>query len=118
MPPFYSQKMQAENHLPLRVESMVEGTLNVTATLSEDAKTLMLHVVNVGPELATSLNLSGFRLSGKDVDSYSIAGDLNSRNSPAHPDQFKTEHKTITIDPQNPSYIFPSNSYTILKIKQ
>jgi DUF1680 family protein len=118
MPPFYSQKMQAENHLPLRVESMVEGTLNVTATLSEDKKTLALHVVNVGIELSTSLNIIGFRLSAKDVDAYSIAGDLRSKNSPEHPDQFKTEHKTIAIDPQNPSYIFPSNSYTILKIKQ
>lgn len=118
MPPFYSQKMQAENHLPLRVESLVEGTLNVTATLSEDKTVLILHIVNVGPELATSLKISGFRLFGKDVDSYSIAGELNSRNSPEHPDKIKTEHRTFKIDPQNPMYTFPSNSYTILRIKQ
>lgn len=35
MPPFYSQKMQAENHLPLRVKSEVEGELDVTATAGE-----------------------------------------------------------------------------------
>ncbi|WP_449437428.1 hypothetical protein [Pedobacter steynii] len=42
MPPFYSQKMQAENYLPLRVLSKVEGSLDVTAARSEDEKDLSI----------------------------------------------------------------------------
>ncbi|MEJ7560017.1 MAG: beta-L-arabinofuranosidase domain-containing protein [Pedobacter sp.] len=118
MPPFYAQKMQAENHLPLRVESVVAGELNVTATRSEDAKTLVLHVVNVGPDIATSILLEGFKSSGQNVQIYSISGDLNAKNSPEKPDQYKTEGKVVKLALQNPSYIFPANSYTILKFRQ
>jgi DUF1680 family protein/alpha-L-arabinofuranosidase len=118
MPPFYSQKMQAENHLPIRVESKVEGTLNVTATRSEDGKTLAIHVVNVGPELSTSISIAGWDLSDKEIDTYCIAGDLDAKNSPENPDKYQTEYKTVKLNVNDPSYIFPANSYTILKIKR
>ena len=117
MPPFYSQQMQSQHHLPLRVESIVEGPLNVTATRSEDAKTLVLHVVNAGPEVATSLLVDSFKVADGNIDSYCIAGDLNAINSPENPDQYKTEHKVVKFDSAKPSYTFPANSYTILKFK-
>jgi len=118
MPPFYSQKMQSENHLPLRVSSSVEGTLNVTATRSEDGNTLAIHVVNVGPELATTLSLEGFLMSDNEVDTYCIAGDLNAKNTPEKPMEYKIEHKTINLEAKHPTYTFQANSYTIIRIKK
>ncbi len=119
MPPFYSQKMQAENYLPLRVLSKVEGSLDVTAARSEDEKTLALHVVNTGAEaVSTSIELSGFEGRNAEVDVYVLSGELNSRNTPAEPEKYKTISSKINLKGDAPNYSFPAHSYTIIKFKK
>lgn len=118
MPPYYSQQMQAQHHLPLRVAATVDGSLNVTATRSEDGKVLILHVVNTGVETHTTIALVGFKPSSDSVDAYVIAGDLNGRNTPDSPEQYKTVHSVVQIPGMNASYNFPANSYTILKFSR
>jgi DUF1680 family protein/alpha-L-arabinofuranosidase len=119
MPPFYAQKMQAENHLPVLVESQVEGNLDVTAASSEDGKTLILHVVNTEADLVnTVINMAGFEDCKPEAEIYSMSGDLNAQNTPAYPDQFKPKPSKITLAGQELSYDFPAHSYTIMKFSR
>jgi len=116
MPPFYSQKMQAENHLPLRVQTDVDGPLDVTATRSEDGKTLMLHVVNTGSDaLHTNIELIGFEGRKAETEVFVISGELNSRNTPAEPEKHKSIASKTILSGNAPDYDFPAHSYTILK---
>ncbi|RYZ50260.1 MAG: DUF1080 domain-containing protein, partial [Sphingobacteriales bacterium] len=118
MPPFYSQKMQAETHLPLRVYSEVEGSLDVTAARSENGDTLALHVVNTGTEVSAKLDISGFEDRMESVEVYVLEGDLNGLNTPADPEMHKTMPSSKKLIGKVPEYTFPANSYTILKFKK
>lgn len=115
MPPFYATQMAAKNHEPLRVESSVEGDLDVTATRSEKGDELVLHVVNTkGDAVVTSVNLSSF--SGKGlVKVYTLAGHPKDENTPEHPTAISTKETTIPRSGNTLSYTFPANSYTILR---
>jgi DUF1680 family protein/alpha-L-arabinofuranosidase len=116
MPPFYSQKMQAEQHLPLRVQTDVDGPLDVTATRSEDGRTLMLHVVNTGSDaLPTNLELTGFEGRKAETEVFVISGALNSRNTPQEPEKYKSTTSKIILNGNVPDYNFPAHSYTIMK---
>jgi DUF1680 family protein/alpha-L-arabinofuranosidase len=119
MPPFYSQKMQAENHLPLRVQTEVDGPLDVTATRSEDGKTLILHVVNTeGTDLHTPVEFIGFEGRKAETEVFTISGPLNSKNTPAEPEKYKTITSKTTLSGNTPAYNFPAHSYTILKFSR
>ncbi|HKG06211.1 MAG TPA: beta-L-arabinofuranosidase domain-containing protein [Pedobacter sp.] len=117
MPPFYAQKMQAEQHMPIRVQSIVSGNLDVTATRSEDGNTLVLHVVNTGSDVQAILELNGFENRKDETEVFTITGPLNSRNTPSDPEKHKTISSTIKLNGKGPVYDFPANSYTILKFK-
>lgn len=116
MPPFYSQKMQAENHQPLRVQSKADNGLDVTAARSEDGKTLVLHIVNTKADAKrTTIELLNFEGRKDQVEAFVLAGELNERNSPEKPDEFKTVVSKITLPGKLPVYEFKPHAYTILK---
>lgn len=116
MPPFYSQKMQAEKHLPLRVRSEVEGNLDVTATKSEDNQSLILHIVNTGPEIINAnLEMKDFEGCQPTAEIYTLSGPLTADNTPEEPAKYKTERSTHTFDGSMPTYDFPAYSYTIIR---
>ncbi|MET0299421.1 MAG: beta-L-arabinofuranosidase domain-containing protein [Flavitalea sp.] len=118
MPPFYSQKMQAENHLPLRVNSIVEGNLDVTATLSEDGKSLNVHVVNFeDAEVSAEIVLGEFGRPLSSTQVLTIQGELTAKNSPGEPDKYKTLESTLTAQNDRPMVRFAPYSYTILKFR-
>lgn len=114
MPPFYAQQMASRNHLPLLVKSETTGGLDVTATRSEDGKTLVLHVVNAGDTPITSpLQLQGFKtVNTAQVEQ--LAAPLNSVNTPEKPEQVKTERNVWNVAP---TYTFAPHSYTILRFE-
>lgn len=118
MPPFYAQQMQSAQYQPLRIQSSVDGLLDVTATRSEDANTLVLHVVNTGSEVQTTFELSGFDKRKPAVEVLELKGDLNARNTPEKPEQYKTVSSIIQLLGENPVYVFPANSYTIIKLNR
>jgi alpha-L-arabinofuranosidase len=117
MPPFYAQQMAAKNHLPLRVRETVEGDLDVTATRSEDGKVLVLHVVNTDKSLKkASLILNGFSDRKTEVQIWTLAGELQAENTPENIDKILPKEAKATIPlTANIEYIFPANSYTILR---
>ncbi|MBE7176292.1 MAG: DUF1080 domain-containing protein [Mucilaginibacter polytrichastri] len=117
MPPFYAQKMAAANHLPLRIESLVEGDLDVTATRSENGAVIALHIVNTSPtERATALSIPGFTAGTMHVTQMSgKPGDVNSAEQPA---RIRDQVKTIPVKGKISDFTFPPYSYTILKIER
>ena len=119
MPPFYAQKMQAENHLPFRVQSEAEGNLDVTAARSEDGKTLILHVVNTGTDqLRTQFDLKGFEDKKPEVEIITLSGDLTARNTPENPDQYQSRTSKISLSEREVTYDFPPHSYVIMKFRK
>lgn len=123
MPPFYAQQMAAGNHQPLRVLDSVTGPLDVTATRSEDGKTLVLHVVNVESRpVKTSLSLTGFPGCLPQAGAWTLAGDLPAENTPEEP-QRVCARKSVVVLPRKPAggiygYTFPAHSYTILRFRR
>jgi alpha-L-arabinofuranosidase len=116
MPPFYATQMAAKNHEPLRVESAVDGDLDVTATRSEKGDELVLHVVNTkGTEVSTKVDLKGFAGAGK-VKVYTLEGAPKAENTPGHPADIATKETTIPRSGNSLNYTFPANSYTILRL--
>ena len=86
-PPYYAQQMAAETHQPLLVESELSrmSNIDVTATRSEDGKTLVIHAVNYGTTTGNlTLNLSNFG-EVKSIKRLSLSGPANGENTPMQP---------------------------------
>lgn len=116
MPPFYSQKMQAENYQPLRVYSKADSTLDVTATRSEDGKTLVLHIVNtLAQERSTTIELLNFEGRKEEAEAFTLSGELNAVNMPDKPKQHETVTSKVVLPGKLPVYQILPLSYTILK---
>ncbi|MVM35066.1 DUF1080 domain-containing protein [Spirosoma sp. HMF4905] len=118
MPPFYAQQMASRNHLPLRVSASVQGTLDITATRSENGEILVLHIVNVD-SLAqeTAIRLQNFSMT-KQVQATTLAGPLDGQNLPDSPKAISAEDKTIDLASEIMNYRFPAHSYTILRFER
>lgn len=112
MPPYYAEQMAALNHLPLRVRTDVRGKLNVTATRSEDGKTLVLHVVNTDtlPQDCV-ITLRDFPGHPDHVKTYTLAGALNDVNAEGVPAE------VAVGDTGDIHYEFQPLSYTILRFE-
>src|SRR5690606_36120272 len=53
MPPYYAQQMIARSYQPLCIRAEAEGAgdnLDITATRSEDGRTVVIKIVNLGAE--------------------------------------------------------------------
>lgn len=61
VPPYFAQRIEASNHLPLRVAATAGGGLDVLATRSVDGKALVLTVVNVSDRpVSAKVTFGGF----------------------------------------------------------
>ncbi|RHJ81876.1 family 16 glycoside hydrolase [Parabacteroides sp. AM08-6] len=115
MPPYYAQQMASENHLPLLISSHSSDNLDVTATKSEDGKTLVLHVANIHRQtVPAKIEIKGCKVSGQ-AEAITLSGNLDDRNTPGQP------RKIIPVKhplqgAANMTYSFPPHSYTILKL--
>lgn len=119
MPPFHAQQMAAANHLPLRVQSEVQGGpgLDVTATRSEDGRTLVLSVVNTGPsDRQARFELTGFPKPKSKVTTWTLAGELTAVNTPEEPERIHTIKSGFAGAAEKFGYTFPPQSYTILRL--
>lgn len=93
MPPYYAQQMAASNYLAERVESSVQSPdrdLDVTVTRSENRKTLVLKIVNVGMSahkaVVTLDGMPGGAVSAR-AQVWTLSGKLTDVNSPSQPMQ-------------------------------
>src|SRR5262249_22451550 len=87
MPPYWAQQMASLNHLPLRVESNIEGDVDglvVTATRSLDGRTVALKVVNLSSHATKALlRLEGFGSGTRKITAWILkSNDLRAVNTP------------------------------------
>lgn len=120
MPPFYAQQMASANHLPLRVQETVNGSLNVTATRSEDDKVMVLHVVNTDTTAQqASITINHFAKRKKQVQVFTLSGALDAVNTPGNPTATSIQKTIINLpEGSNSSYTFAPLSYTILRLER
>jgi alpha-L-arabinofuranosidase len=122
-PPYYVTQMVSRNYLPLCVKTGATSpgnALDVTATRSEDAKTLTLQVVNTGKTaLQAQLRLDGFVSREPLARATVIMGDWDAINTPDQPERIKPSEgewqyglKSGTV-----SRTFPAYSFTVLRFE-
>ncbi len=122
MPPYYSQQMLASSYQPLRVEAEVSSpgdALDVTATKSEDGRTVVLKVVNVeGTAVRTSIEVQGFAPAGPTVRLTELAGDLAARNTPEEPERIVPREGAVQSKaPGRLEVEFKPHSFMVLRFE-
>jgi len=118
-PPGYVTQMISRNYEPLVVKSASPvGDLDVSATKSEDGKTLVLQVVNVGAKPATlPLEISGFIPARAVAQVITLQGSLDTQNSAHTPDAIKPMVAGWKHEMKNgrTQVTFPGYSFTVIR---
>jgi alpha-L-arabinofuranosidase len=121
MPPFYAQQMAALNHLPERLSSEVvcaNRELDLTATRSEDAKTIVLKVVNIGSRAhRTSVRIENGRPLSNRAQVTTLSGQLDGRNSPEQPERIRSVKSAFREAGREFDYTFAAYSYTVIRLR-
>ena len=115
MPPFHAQKMASSHHQDNLVETKVEGALDVTATVSDDGKCTVIHMVNLADhEVPVSLAVKGFEKPSS-IKEVSLSGNLKDVNSPAEP--LKISPVERKLDNLGSIFVKPY-SYTLVEVRK
>jgi alpha-L-arabinofuranosidase len=120
-PPYYVTQMLARNFVPLALKTDVTGAdnaLDVTATKSEDGKTIVLQVVNVShKDCSANIAFNGFVPNSASVHVTEVAGDWEEINTPEQPERIKPVQKesSFAAGRASSNYTFPANSFTVLR---
>lgn len=119
MPPFYAQQMASANHLPLNIASTATGQIDVSATLSEDGKQLILHIVNPTEKpMPANIKLNGFEKRKAETSMVQLAGHLKDVNTPAQPKLISPKSTGISWTGDIINYTLPAASYTIIRFNR
>lgn len=119
MPPFYAQQMASENRLPLNIGVQISGPLDVTATRSEDGRTMILHVVNSsGSGVKTNIAIDNFANRKAAIKTLTLAGNLSDINTLHEPLKIKPVKGELFKAGDTVNYSFPAHSYTILRFSR
>lgn len=112
-PPYYAQQMAASHHQPLLINSVSSNrNINMTATRSEDGRTVVLHIVNtssndisVDIDIKNAGNISNIRR-------VSLCGDLADINTPHEPEKIIPQETEL----QDMQMTLEAKSYTVLEV--
>jgi alpha-L-arabinofuranosidase len=120
-PPGYVTKMYSENYQPVEVRSSVSDSnndLDVSSQLSQDGKTLVLKVVNLGEKVASaSIRIHGYSPAHPAADVEEISGSLPEANTATMPQQIQSIRKQWQPRFENgkAEYDFQPHSFTVIK---
>jgi hypothetical protein len=119
-PPGYVAQMISQNSQPLVVESKSPvPDLDVTATKSEDGKTLVLQVVNVSENpLTLPLKISGFTPVNSMAQMLTLNGPLDATNSSSASEAIKPTASKWKRDLKDGAtgMTFPGHSFTVIRL--
>ena len=115
MPPFHAQQMASSHPQDNLVESKVDGSLDVTATVSDDGSCVVLHIVNLADKgIPVSLSIKGFEKPSA-ITEISLSGGLKDVNSPAEPRKIApVERKVDNLD----KVFAKPYSYTLVEVRK
>ena len=122
-PPGYVTKMYSENYQPVEVRSSVtdsSNNLDVSCQLSQDGKTLVLNVVNLGEKVApASIRIHGYSLAHPAADVEELSGSLYEANTATMTRQIQPIQKywQPIFNNDETKYDFQPHSITVLKFK-
>lgn len=122
-PPGYVTRMISRNYQPFQVKTEVESpgnNLDVSAKRSENGKTLVLQVVNVGAEaMPTTVRVAGFAPRKPLAKVEELAGPLDAVNTAAQPGRITPKQLNCRHEFANGKllYTFPPLSFTVLKFE-
>lgn len=121
-PPGYVTQMVSNTHQPLAVKNEVHSTsgndLDVSATKSEDNKTLVLKVVNFeGRPVMASIKIAGFPPEKKTVLVRTLAASLDAKNTASNPKAVIPELSGWVhgLDKGDATWTFPAHSFTVIE---
>ena len=119
-PPGYVTQMISRNYQPIEVKTeSLDRDIDVSATKSEDGKTLVLQVVNVGAKPARlPLKISGFVPAKPVAQVLTLEGPLDACNTADNTEAIKpvkTQWKHGLKDGET-SVTFPAHSFTIIRL--
>jgi Alpha-L-arabinofuranosidase C-terminal domain/Domain of Unknown Function (DUF1080) len=119
-PPGYVTQMISQNYQPLVVKTeSPDRDIDVSATKSEDGKTLVLQVVNVGGKAATlPLKVSGFVPTKSVAQVLTLEGSLDARSTASSPEAIKpaTVEWHHDLEDGKTTVTFPAHSFTVIRL--
>jgi len=122
-PPGYVTRMVSQNFQPLLVKSAVQSPgdqLDVSAKRSEDGRTVVLQVVNIGnqPKPAT-IRLEGFTPSKPVASCEELAGPLEAVNTAENPERIVPRRSAWPHGAANgpTRFTFAPHSFTVLRFE-
>jgi alpha-L-arabinofuranosidase len=117
MPPYYAQQMIARHYQPLSIDVQVQqvgDALDVSATRSDDGRTVVLKVVNLEPEnIAADITILPGRAGSVHVTR--LLGDLSAENTPDEPRKIAPTGEDGTWDGGAFSCVFSGHSFTVVQ---
>jgi alpha-L-arabinofuranosidase len=122
-PPGYMTRMYSANYQPVEVRSSVSDSnndLDVSSQLSQDGKTLVLEVVNLGEKVASaSIRIHGYSPAHPAADVQELSGSLDEVNMAAMTQQIQPiqKHWQPIFNNDEAKYDFQQHSITVLKFK-
>jgi len=122
-PPGYVTKMYSANHQPIEIRCDVSdpsGGLDVSGQVSQDGKTLVLEVVNLGGQVASApIRIHGYLTANPTAEVAELSGFLDETNTASLPRQIHPVQKRWqpVFNNEETSYDFQPNSITVLKFR-
>jgi alpha-L-arabinofuranosidase len=94
------------------------GALDATALRSEDGRSLVLEVTNIGDLPArTTVRLEGFEPKGATARLTELSGELTGVNTPQDPERIAPRERVIPFDPAGCLLDLPARSFTVVRIE-
>jgi hypothetical protein len=122
-PPGYVTRMISRAWQPRVLDVGIDGLppgFDVTATRSEDGKTLAVQVVNLDEQPRTArLEVDGYSLGGREVHIEELAGPLDALNTAADRERIRPRPVTVSFDKAAglKTVTFSPHSFTVLKFE-
>jgi alpha-L-arabinofuranosidase len=122
MPPYHAQQMIAACHRPLAVAAEASGAgdaLDVTATRSEDGRSVVLKLVNLeGSAVKASIEVAGFGPSSPTARVTVLSGELAGRNTPDEPERIVPRERMIRAAGARWPLELEPHSFTVVEIER
>jgi hypothetical protein len=116
----YVMQMQSKNELPMLVKCDTDSAaLDVTATRSEDEKTVVVQIVNLKEAQSVQLDLGSFVPSKTTAHITELAGPLDAVNTPEKPTHIIPTETDWTMERSGGKIQrdLPAHSFTILRFE-
>lgn len=112
-PPYYAQQMAASHHQPLLINSVSSNrNINMTATRSEDGRTVVLHIVNTSSnDISVDIDMKNVG-NISNIRRVSLCGDLADINTPHEPEKIIPQETEL----QDMQMTLEAKSYTVLEV--